>query len=143
MPLPSNHELWQSWIALWNGDLSIADQIIAPNFVAHFAPMGNSPGEVHGPDGMKQWIETLDVAFSDCSFTTTVGPIADNDHVAGRWLFRAIYQGGMPGASPDAVGKRVEYAGMDIVRVEGGKVVEYWLCADILQLLSQVGAIPS
>ena len=143
MPLPSNHELWQSWIALWNGDLSIADRIIAPNFVAHFAPMGNSPGEVHGPDGMKQWIGTLVAAFPGYSFTTTVGPLVDQDHVAGRWLFRAVYQGGMPGASPEAVGKRVEYAGMDIVRVEGGKIAEYWLCADILQLLQQVGVMPS
>ena len=143
MPLASNHELWQSWIALWNGDLSLADQIIAPNFVAHFAPMGNSPGEVRGPDGMKQWIGTLVAAFSDFSFTTTVGPIAEKDHIAGRWLFRAVYQGGMPGASPDAVGKRVEYAGMDIVRVEGGKIAEYWLCADILKLLQQVGVMPS
>ena len=49
----------------------------------------------------------------------------------------------MPGASPAAVGKQVEYAGMDLFRVEAGKIVEYWLCADILQLLQQVGMIPS
>jgi predicted ester cyclase len=63
--------------------------------------------------------------------------------VAGRWVFRGTYQGGIPGASPDAVGKRVEYAGIDLFRVEAGKLVEYWLCADILQLLQQVGTIPS
>ncbi len=73
----------------------------------------------------------------------TVGPLADEDKVAGRWVFRATYQGDMPGASPVAVGKHVEYAGMDIFRVEAGKIVEYWLCADILQLLQQVGMIPS
>jgi len=143
MAFPSNKELWLSWIALWNGNLSIADEIIAPNFVAHFAPIGNSPGEVHGPDGLKQWIGAAVRAFPDYSFTTTVGPLADEDHVAGRWLFRAIYQGGMPGASPGAIGKQVEYAGMDLFRVEAGKIVEYWLCADTLQLLQQIGVIPS
>jgi hypothetical protein len=43
----------------------------------------------------------------------------------------------------EVVGKQVEYAGMDIFRVDAGKIVEYWLCADILQLLQQVGVIPS
>jgi predicted ester cyclase len=143
MSLPSNKELWLSWSALWNGNLSIADEIIAPNFIAHFAPIGNSPAEVHGPDALKQWIGATVGAFTDYSFTTTVGPLVDEDHVAGRWLFRAIYQGGIPGASPGAVGKQVEYAGMDLFRVEAGKIVEYWLCADTLQLLQQVGVIPS
>jgi predicted ester cyclase len=49
----------------------------------------------------------------------------------------------MPGASPSAVGKQVEYAGMDLFRVEAGKIIEYWLCADTLQLLQQIGVIPS
>ncbi len=139
----SNKELWKPWADLWNGNLSLADAIIAPNFVAHFAPVGTSPAEVHGPEGMKQWIGGNMAAFTDYSFTTTVGPLADDDKVAGRWVFRATYQGGLPGTPPDAVGKIVEYAGMDLFRVEDGKIVEYWLCADILQLLQQVGMIPS
>ncbi len=112
MSSQTNKELWQSWNELWNGNLSLADAIIAPNFVAHFAPVGNSLGEVRGPDGLKQWIGGTVGAFNDYSFTTTVGPIVDEDNVAGRWLFRATYQGGMPGASPTAVGKHVEYAGI-------------------------------
>jgi predicted ester cyclase len=63
----------------------------------------------------------LAAAFTDYRFTTTVGPLADEDKVAGRWLFRGTYQGGMPGASPAAVGKQVEYAGIDLFRVELGK----------------------
>ena len=51
MSSQTNKELWQSWNKLWNGNLSLADEIIAPNFVAHFAPVGNSPGEVRGPEG--------------------------------------------------------------------------------------------
>ena len=47
------------------------------------------------------------------------------------------------GASPEAIGRRVEYAGMDLLRVKDGKIAEYWLCADILHLLQQLGVIPS
>jgi hypothetical protein len=49
----------------------------------------------------------------------------------------------MPGASPAAIGKQIEYVGMDLFRVEASKIVEYWLCGDTLQLLQQVGIIPS
>ena len=139
MSSQTNKELWQSWTELWNGNLSIADEIIAPNFIAHFAPVGMSPAEVRGPDGLKQWLGASLGAFTDFSFTITVGPLADEDKLAGRWLFQGVYQGGMPGASPDAVGKQIEYAGMDFLRIEGGKIVEYWLCADILQMLQQLG----
>jgi predicted ester cyclase len=138
-----NKDLWLPWLKLWNGDLSVADEIIAPSFVAHFAPAGSSPGEVRGPEGLKGWIGGAMAAFTDHSFTTTVGPLADDDKVAGRWVFRGTYRGGIPGSSPTAVGKQVEYAGIDIFRVEGGKLVEYWLCADILQMLQQIGVIPS
>lgn len=143
MASQTNKDLWQSWSELWNGNLSLADEIVAPNFVAHFAPIGNSPGEVRGPDGLKQWIVVTEAAFTDFSLTTSVGPVADDGYVAGRWQMRATYSGGIPGASPAAVGKVVEYAGMDLLRIEGGKLVEYWLCADTLDLLRQIGVIPS
>lgn len=141
---PSRHkELWGPWLELWNGNLDIADEVIAPNFVAHFAPAGNSPGEVRGPEGLKRWIGGMLAAFADYGFTTSIGPLADEDMVVGRWVFRGTYQGGIPGTPPTAVGKRVEYAGMDFLRVESDIVVEYWLCADILQMLQQIEAIPS
>ncbi|MBA2247323.1 MAG: ester cyclase [Chloroflexia bacterium] len=53
------------------------------------------------------------------------------------------YQGGIPGSSPSAVGQPVEYEGVDVFRIEEGKIAEYWLSADILQLLQEIGVIPS
>ena len=141
--MSTNKELWQPWFEIWNGNLSVADEVISPDFVAHFTPAGNSPAEVRGPAGLKQWIAGSLSIFSDYSFATSVGPLADGDMVAGRWIFHGTYQGGIPGSPPAAVGKQVEYAGMDFFRVEGGKIVEYWLCADIMQMLQQVGMIPA
>lgn len=63
--------------------------------------------------------------------------------LAGRWVIRGVYQGGIPGSSPDAVGKQIAYEGMDLLRIEGGQLVEYWLSADTLNLLQQIGVIPS
>src|SRR5260370_42493675 len=56
MSSQTNKDLWKRWMEVWNGNLSIADEIIAPNFVAHLAPASTSPAEVRGPDGLKQWI---------------------------------------------------------------------------------------
>lgn len=143
MDSQASDALWGRWLELWNGSLAIADELIAPSFVAHFAPAGNSPSEVRGPDGLATWIGATTAAFSDYAFTVIVGPILDGDLMAGRWVFRATYQGGIPGSSPEAAGKPVEYAGTDIVRVADGQIVEYWLSADILQMLQQIGVIPS
>lgn len=135
--------LWGRWAEMWNGNLALADEIIAPDFVAHFAPIGSSPAEVRGPEALKGWIGQSLAPFSDFRFETAVGPLVDGGMVAGRWVFRGTYQGGIPGAPPTAVGSRVEYAGIDIFRVEGGRIAEYWLSADSLVLLQQLGVIPS
>lgn len=136
-------ELWGRWAELWNGDLAVADEIIAPRFVAHFAPVGNSPSEVRGPDGLQGWISLLMSAFTDYSVATTVGPLADGDKLAGRWVIRGKYQGGIPGSSPAAIGKQIEFEGMDLLRVEGGQIVEYWVSSDTLDFQQQLGVIPS
>ena len=141
-PGPSK-DLWLPWVAIWNGDFSRADEFIAPDFVAHFVPMAGSPDEVRGPDGLTGWIAGITAAFSEYRFETTVGPLADGDLLAGRWRFEATYRGGIPGSSPDAVGQPVAYAGIDILRVEAGQIAEYWLSADVLDLLQQIGVVPS
>lgn len=146
MARQTNEELeaiWGRWLELWNGDLAVADEIVAPGFVAHFHPAPGSPSEVRGPEGLKGWIGGATAAFPGHRFETTVGPLVEGNMVAGRWVFRATYRGGIPGSAEAAVGQPVAYEGADFFRVEDGKIVEYWLSADILHLLQQVGVIPS
>jgi hypothetical protein len=90
-------ELRGRWLALWNGDLAVADEIVAPGFVAHFAPAGNSPAEVRGPEGLKGWIGGALAAFEAYGFTTAVGPLAEGDLIAGRWVFRGRTGAASPG----------------------------------------------
>lgn len=143
MNTQTSDALWTAWLAMWNGDLARADSIIAPQFVAHFAPAGASPGTINGPEAMKQWIGGSLAAFTDATFVTEVGPLVDGAFIAGRWLFRGSYAGGIPGASATAIGNEVSYAGMDMLRIEAGQIVEYWLCADMMSLLQQLGVLPS
>ncbi|CAM5700774.1 Gamma-aminobutyraldehyde dehydrogenase [Streptomyces glaucescens] len=53
---------------------------------------------------------------------------------------RSAYAGGVPGATAP-VGTKVSFSGNDILRVRDGRFVEYWTCTDVLDGLSQLGAI--
>jgi hypothetical protein len=87
-------ELWTSWTGMWNGNLDIAQSIIASNFVAHFNPMGViGPEAVHDPDSVAAWIAQSRAPFTEFRFTVEAGPAIDNANnlVAGRWRATANY----------------------------------------------------
>jgi predicted ester cyclase len=134
--------LWNRWSDLWNGDLALADQIIAPDFVAHFVPLTGGIGNVHGPHDLQQWIRTAQGLLPDLSFMVHVGPIIDGNMVVGRWNAIGTYQGSLPGTPASVIGKRVTFTGTDILRVENGQFVEYWANADSLDLMQQLGVVP-
>ena len=136
------NQLWLTWVELWNGDFDVAAELVSPGFVAHFPPTGNTPVEVQGREGLTAGIQQFAAAFSEYTFTTTVGPIAQNGILAGRWSCRGLYNGVIPGSSPDMIGKEVVFEGADFLRIEGGQLVEYWLSADMLAFLQLVGVIP-
>lgn len=134
--------LWNRWADLWNGDLALADQIISPDFVAHFVPLSGGVGNVHGPRDLQQWIRTAQGLLPDLSFIIDVGPIIDGNMVAGRWKATGTYQGSLPGTPASVIGKQVTFTGTDTLRVENGQIVEYWANADSLDLMQQLGVVP-
>ena len=137
----ANAALYEPWGALWNGDLSIADKIIAEDFVGHLAPMsGTGPDQFRGRQPLKDWINGIHALLPDLSFVLDVGPIADEQHLVVRWKARGTYAGGFPGGSPDAIGREVTFTGTDILRVADGKLAEYWGDADSLLFIQQLGA---
>jgi predicted ester cyclase len=140
MSATANAALARPWNDLWDGDLSIADDVIAEDFVAHAAPLtGVGPDEVRGREALKQWIGGIHSVLRDLKFTVQVGPIADDDHFVARWIAHGTYGGGFPGLPEDAAGKKITFTGTDILRVVDGKLVEYWANADSLLFMQQLG----
>ncbi len=116
--------LYDRWLAMWNGDLGLANEIVAPGCVVHQAPFG--PGEppvFRGPDGVARMVEMGRAPFAGLAFTAEVGPLADGAFVCGRWLGRGAYRGGIPGATAPE-GTAVAFRGIDILRLDEGTVVE-------------------
>lgn len=131
-------ELVTSWIALWNGDLAVADTIISADNRVHAAMFDGGDGSsVVGVSGMQAFVGQMRSLMSDLVFSVDVGPFVDGDHVVVRWVATGHYGGGLPGAGAPA-GTEVTFHGTDILRVEGGRVAEYWLNADTLDLMTQL-----
>jgi predicted ester cyclase len=127
-----------SWVALWNGDYQIADKIISEDNRVHAAMFDGGDGSaVGGVSGMKGFVTMMRSLMSDLVFTIDVGPIVDGDHVVVRWAATGHYGGGVPGAAAP-VGAAVTFHGTDILRVANNQVVEYWLNADTLDLMTQL-----
>lgn len=127
-----------SWVDLWNGDYAVAENIISETNRVHVAMFDGADGSaVQGVAGMVDFVTQMRSLMSDLVFATEVGPIIDGDHVVIRWVATGHYGGGMPGAGAPA-GTPVTFHGTDILRIVDNHVVEYWLNADTLDLVTQL-----
>ncbi|GAA2652106.1 ester cyclase [Streptomyces vastus] len=134
-------ELYGRWAELWRGDFSQAGEILAPDFVVHQArPDGSDSESTTGPARLLPEIEQTRAAFGDITVTVDVGPIVDGDLIAARWTMRATYAGGLAHATAPT-GTKIAFSGHDVLRVADGKFVEYWTCTDVLDGLTQLGAV--
>jgi predicted ester cyclase len=132
--------LWDRWIALWNGDLEQASEIVHRDFTLHRIPAPHIPDQADGREHLLEWIRQTRSFFDDLRFTVEVGPLVDGEMVAGRWVAEGRYLGGLPGTTAPA-GTRVSFHGTDIWRTEDGVIREYWLSDDLLDLMQQLGVI--
>ena len=117
------------------GDLAVADETIANNYVYH----GSGGQEFKGPEGFKQLITMFRTAFPD--FHVTVEDmVAEGNKVAHRATMRGTHQGDLMGIAP--TGKQVTISAIVISRFEGGREVEAWSNLDQLGMMQQMGIAP-
>ncbi len=136
----TNVALAESWRRLWNGDLGQLDAIVADTFVAHAAMLGGTGEDtLRGRAALGQWIERMHAVMTGLTFGIEVGPITNADYLVVRWRARATYRGGLPGASAAAIGREVNFTGIDILRAADGRIAEYWVNSDTLLLVQQLG----
>jgi predicted ester cyclase len=118
------------------GAAAEAERFIAADYRDHSAP----PGFPTGPQGWRLMRSQLFGAFDDVHITAE-DIVAEGDKVAVRFTMKAVHRGEFMGLPP--TGKEVVLKGMDINRIEGGKLAERWGNEDMLGFLQQLGAIPA
>ena len=117
------------------GNLALADELIAPEYVDHDPAM---PEDIRGPEGFKQYVGAYRSAFSDLHVGIE-DQIAEGDKVVTRWTGTGTHDGEFASIAP--TGNRVTLPGMEIVRISGGKLVEGWEGYDSMNLMRQLGVV--
>jgi predicted ester cyclase len=117
-------------------DLSVFDELISPSFIDHEAE-GSEPG---GPEGEKALLSSIRESFPDWRWDIEE-MLAAEDKVVTRYVVRPAHQGAYIGAAP--TNKEVAITGINIVHLEGGKIVESLGNSDQLGWLRQIGVVPA
>jgi hypothetical protein len=137
------YELYERFLSdLWRDGApleALAEELAAPDFVVHQARLDGAPSEAErGPAALAKLVGEGLALFSGVSVTVDAGPVVGDDKVAARWTFRGTYRGGVPGATA-AAGTEVAFSGIDLFRVEDGRLAEYWVSSDGAHLMAQLG----
>jgi len=123
-----------------NGNLALADQLIAPDAVNHDPAEPAHMRGLRGPDGYRRTLQTYRAAFPDVRMTVD-DVIAADDKVVVRWHSEGTHLGELEGLAP--TGAHGSVTGISIDRWKDDKVVESWSEWDNLGLARQLGAAPS
>jgi len=127
--------------ALNTHDLSVVDEIIAEDWICHRG-MGTSPdgATLRGRDVFKQTALGNLQAFPDVTITID-DILADGDKVAFRLTMRGTFTGSFRGIPP--TNKPMSIWGINIYQIRDGQIVESWERTDTLNLMQQLGVIPT
>jgi steroid delta-isomerase-like uncharacterized protein len=117
------------------GDLAEVDDFLSTKFVTH----NPIPGQEPGIQGFKHAYSMLRGAFPDVQFVVE-DMLADRDEVMVRSTYRGTHTGELLGIPP--TGKQVSVMGLDVLRLENGKIVEHWGSYDQLDMMNQLGLLP-
>jgi steroid delta-isomerase-like uncharacterized protein len=118
------------------GELQLLDEIAVDNYVEH-DPL---PGQGDGRPDLKDRVATLRTAFAPLSFTVE-DVIAEGDRVVIRWRSTGRHSGDFMGIPP--TNRNYTIAGIDIHRLESGRMAEHWHVVDQLGQLQQLGLLPA
>ena len=111
-------------------DLSLLDDLVAPNYFDHIAQQGQ--------ELIKQFLVMFYKGFPD--FHATIEDIiAEGDKVWARVTYSGTHTGEYLGFAP--TGKKISYKSVTIKRVVDGKMVEGWTITDMLNFFKQIGII--
>jgi steroid delta-isomerase-like uncharacterized protein len=127
-----SHELWGQ------GNLAVADDIIAPDYVRHDP---GDPFPAQGPEDVKRIVSMLRTMLPDFRINVEA-MFADGDIVVSRYTATATDTVGYMGMPP--TGKAIRTPAIQIFRFSNGKIVESWAARDDLGTLRQLGhlAVP-
>ena len=110
------------------------DALLDPGLVVH----GPVPME-HGAEGFKRALASTREAFPDMEIKIEAKATHEG-LVFRQWSMTGTHEGPFLGMPP--TGRKVRLSGVDIERLQNGKIVEHWTYWDRMSLAEQLGLPP-
>jgi predicted ester cyclase len=130
MSLEENKAVVRRWIEAYNKRNLDFDEFIAPHYFDHTNQVGM--------EGLKQLFDMGLKAFPDWH-ETIEDIIAEGDKVWVLLTYTGTHTGEFMGLAP--TGNKITTKGVDIYRIENGKLAEYWNVTDFVRFFRPIGAI--
>jgi steroid delta-isomerase-like uncharacterized protein len=124
---------------VWSVDGGVAaEDVWATEIVSH-QHSHPTVDDVVGLDALKGFVAEFHQAFPD--FTDQVDrQVAEDDVVVTQFTSSGTQLGEFLGIA--ATGRRAEWMGIEIARIDNGKIAENWVSWDMYGMLQQLGALP-
>jgi steroid delta-isomerase-like uncharacterized protein len=136
LSLEANKELMTRFFAETSaGNPDAMVEMIADDFVVHTPIPNIAPGKA----GFRAFMDVFFGAFPEQT-TVVQDVLAEGGKVAVRHTHNVVHGGVFVGMPP--TGKKASVEGIEIFRIENGKIAEMWHQDDLLSLLIQLGAVP-
>ncbi len=117
-------------------NLAIVDELLAPDVVGHWSGVP----AITGRDAFRDAV-AMDLAGFPDQHMTLEACIAEGDTVATAWTYRGTHTGEYYGIAPTH--KAIVSSFVAIDRIRDGQVVEDWTIFDNLEIMQQLGVIPT
>lgn len=128
--LDKHKDLIRRWIEFSNtGFAGSFDDFISPDYVGH---LGAATMDRHELERLER---RFCAAFPDAHHAIDE-LISENDRVVLRTTARATHRGAFEGIEP--TGRSVEFTGLVVYRIVGGKIAESWGEIDFLRLMREL-----
>ena len=118
-------------------DATLVDEVYSADYIGH-DPDRPTPRTI--ADLKQGFVGLLGKVFAHPQFSIEQ-LVAEGDLIAWHWTFRATHQGEI--MSIPATAKQITFGGVNIFRLENGKVVKDWVYRDTVGMMRQSGALPA
>ena len=133
-----NKQIMHRFVEFINtADEKLAAELISPDAIFY---VPGRPEPMKGPEGYLAIIRMMRSGFPDIQWTLD-DMVAEDDKVAARFTMRGTHQGKFFGVPP--TGDKIEVRAMNFYRLSEGQFVEEFGQPDLLDLLQQIGAVPT
>jgi predicted ester cyclase len=123
-------------------NLDVVDKLAAPDMLLQYSLHKPRRGHVD----IKAFMNGFREAFPDLNFAGAADLIAEGDYVVGRWKGGGTHTGPafsdfLIGSLPAATGRKMQFTGTTVLRLENGKIAEEIGLDDGVTALTQLGLI--